>query len=132
MSRRKLTGLLFAIFFFLLPVPFLVMGGVAWAPLLRLFALAGLMGVLAIVDGVYGLMGIALAMVLVEAVVMAVGVWLLAKLCLWVTRGLGGERAQPLAVLGFALVLAVISFFPIYTTPTSSTGSPSNVFQVLD
>lgn len=132
MSRRKLTGLLFAVFFLLLPVPFVVMGGVAWAPLLRLFALAGLMATLGVVDGVYGLMGIALAMVLVQAVALGFAVWFFAALCLRVARGLGGERFEPFFVMGLALALAAISFFPIYITPTSSTGSPSHVFEILD
>ena len=53
MSRRTLTRLLFAIFFFLLPVPFLVMGGIAFAPPLRLFGLAFLMTLLGIADGIH-------------------------------------------------------------------------------
>lgn len=132
MSRRTLTGLLFAAFFFLLPIPFVVMGGVAWAPLLRLFALAGLMGTLGIVDGVHGLMGIALAMVLIQALALGFAVWFFAALCLRVARGFGGERAEPWFAMGLALALAAVSLFPIYITPTSSTGSPSHVFEILD
>ena len=63
MSQRAATILLFGVFFLFLPIPFFLMGGVAWAPLLRLSALAGLMSVLGFVDGVEGLMAVALAVV---------------------------------------------------------------------
>ena len=132
MSKRTLTGLLFAIFFFLLPVPFLVMGGVAFAPPLRLFGLASLMTILGIADGIHGLMVYALAAVLVQTLVVLVALWFFSKLVLWVARRIGGEGFQAPAVVALGLILAAASFFPIYTTPISSTATKTNVFEILD
>jgi hypothetical protein len=132
MSRRTLTRLLFAIFFFLLPVPFLVMGGIAFAPPLRLFGLAFLMTLLGIADGIHGLMFIALAIVLVQTLLVLVALWFFSKLVLFLARSIGGEGFQAPAVAVLGVLLVVASFFPIYTTPISSTAATTNVFEILD
>ena len=108
------------------------MGGVAWAPLLRLSALAGLMSVLGVVDGVEGLMAVALAVVLVQCVVFSVLLWFATGLVIRLVRRSAGERFQGWVVGGIVLILAVASLFPIYTTPMSSTARQANVFEILD
>ena len=132
MSHRTATRLLFGVFFLLLPIPFFLMGGVAWAPLLRLSALAGLMSVLGFVDGVEGLMAVALAVVLVQCAIFSVGLWFAAEFLVRAVRRSAGERLQGWVVGGIALILVVASFFPIYTTPMSSTARQANVLEILD
>ncbi len=132
MSQRAATILLFGVFFLLLPIPFFLMGGVAWAPLLRLSALAGLMSVLGFVDGVEGLMAVALAVVLVQCVVFSVMLWFATGFVIRFVRRSAGERFQGWVDGAIALILAVASLFPIYTTPMSSTARQANVFEILD
>ena len=132
MSHRVATGLLFGVFFLWLPIPFALMGGVAWAPLLRLSALAGLMSVLGFVDGLEGLMAIAVVAVLLQCIVLSVLLWFAARGLLRLVRRFAGESFQGWVIGGLALLLAVASLFPIYTTPMSSTARQANVFEILD
>ena len=132
MSHRAATGLLFGVFFLLLPIPFFLMGGVAWAPLLRLSALAGLMSALGFADGVEGLMAVALAVVLVQCAVFSIALWFAAGFVIRLVRRSAGERFQGWVIGGIALILAAASLFPIYTTPMSSTARQANVFEILD
>lgn len=109
-----------------------MMGGVGWAPLLRVSGLAALMVGMGIVDGVREPMNLFLGVLLAETALLSVAVWLLAKLLLFFVRRLCGERFQAAAIGVLALVLFVASLFPIYTTPASSTSDRSNVFELLD
>ena len=132
MSDRAMAFVLWGVFFFLLPVPFFMMGGVAWAPLLRLSALASLMMALGLVDGVEGLMSVVLAIVLVQWVFYVFALWFGSRSLLSAVRRWAGKRFQALAVGSIALALAVASLFPIYTTPMSSTAMQVNVVDILD
>ena len=109
-----------------------MMGGLGWAPLLRVASLAALMVAMGIVDGMREPMNLFVGMLVVETVLLFGAVWLLAKFLLLIVGRLCGERFQPAAIGVLALVLLVASLFPIYTTPASSTGDRSNVFELLD
>ena len=132
MSQRVATSLLFGVLFLWLPIPFALMGGVAWAPLLRLSALAGLMSVLGFVDGLEGLMAVASIAVLFQWVVLSILLWFLARGLLRLVHRFAGEALQGWVIGGLALLLALASLFPIYTTPMSSTARQANVFEILD
>jgi uncharacterized membrane protein YqjE len=85
-----------------------------------------------IVDGVREPMNLFLGVLLAETALLFAAVWLLAKFLLRLVGRLWGERFQTAAIGVLALVLLVASLFPIYTTPASSTGDRSNVFELLD
>ena len=120
------------VFFFFLPVPYLTIGGFGWAPLLRVGGTAALMVATGISDGVREPMDMFLGFLLVETLVLGVAVWFFAKLLLALIRRLWGDRFQTAAIVGFALILFAAALFPIYTTPTSSSGDQSSVFELLD
>ena len=83
-------------------------------------------------DGVREPMDMFLGFLLVETLVLCVAVWFFARLMLALVRRLCGDRFQSAAIIGFALILFAAALFPIYTTPTSSSGDQSSVFELLD
>ena len=108
------------------------MGGMAWAPLLRLSGITLVMLSVGIVDGVYAPMNFMLGFLVVETLILGTCTWFLARAILGLVQRLAGERFQAPTIVVVGVALLALSLFPIYTTPVSSTSDQSNVFELLD
>jgi len=131
MSHRAARLVLFALFAVVVPLPFfLVQTGVV--PAARILMLAGIVVAVIAAEGMHGMAGVALALLLVQALGYA---GLLFAAAHWVARGLA--RAWPrrlglaTAVLaGVALLTA--SSFEIYRTPFRTHSLHASLLRVFE
>lgn len=129
MSRRSAVGLLWAVFFATLPVPF-YMGASGLEPPLGVVFLAGLAGGIWITEGSGGTTGMFAGLALAQAVVYT----LLAGLAAAFAAGLLWRifpRRAGWAVGLVSVVLLCAALFPIYETPFSSSRPRSSLLQLF-
>lgn len=120
---------LWLVFLLVVPVPYFLVD-VGWVPTLRLLVMVALTASIAVTEG--GLVPAVIAIFLGLPALIAVGaLWWIAGLTLT-----GIDRVVPPGRRGVALVvlvaaLAVVSLFPIYTTPLSNVARTANLFGLL-
>ena len=122
MSAKGARRLLWVALMLFAPVPFM---GIAagWVPVLRLLLLGSLFGAVALQDP-DTLSQVFTAMFLGQGLVWAGVLYGLARL---VVARLPGRAAVVIAA-----ALALMSLFPIYTTPFSSSGTHGSILQIFD
>jgi len=131
MTARTSRWLLFITFAFVVPLPFfLVTTGVV--PAARLLMLGGVTVAILATEGTGGVVGTLAALLLGQALLYLLGLWLLAHaLSRLIARGSRRRTAAAtLAVLAVSLALA--SSFDLYRTPFRTRSLHGNLFTLFE
>jgi hypothetical protein len=131
MTARSSRRVLFVTFALVVPLPFfLLTTGVV--PAARLLMLGGVALAILATEGTQGAVGVVAALLLGQALLYLVGLWLLAHaLSRWIARG-SGRRTVAATLLVAAVGLTIASAFDLYRTPFRTRSLHGNLFTIFE